>query len=78
MAEFYVTQERAMAPGIAGEWPKVIPKPDNQHGRRLVKVDGVQEMIDGIDQMIINKNCGGDEWWSGFYKAVAGRDKASA
>ena len=76
MAEFYVTQEKAMAPGIAGEWPKVIQKPDNPNGR-LLKVDGVQEMIDGIDQMISNEECGGDKWWDGFKKAVAGRNKAS-
>lgn len=33
---YYVAQERAMAPGIAGEWPAVIPKPKNKNGR-LVK-----------------------------------------
>jgi len=76
MAEFYVTQERAMAPGIAGDWPKVIAKPDSQHGR-LVKVDGVQDMLDGITKMISNEDCGGDGWWDGFKQAVAGRDKAS-
>ena len=77
MPDFYVTQERAMAPGIAGEWPKVIPKPDSQHGR-LVKVEGVQDMIDGITRMINNEDSGGDEWWDGFKQAVEGRNKASA
>ena len=40
MSDYYVAEERAMAPGIAGEWPRVIPKPDNANGR-LVKVEGV-------------------------------------
>jgi len=75
MAEFYITQERAMAPGIAGEWPEVIEKPDTRYGR-LVKVEGVQEMIDGITKMIESKS-GGNGWWDGYREAVAGRDKAS-
>jgi len=45
MAEFYVTQERALAPGIAGDWPKIIPKPDSPNGR-LVKVEGLQQKMD--------------------------------
>jgi hypothetical protein len=45
MAEFYITQERALAPGIAGDWPKIIPKPDNPNGR-LVKVEGLQQKMD--------------------------------
>ena len=47
MADFYVTEERAMAPGIAGDWPKVIPKPDNPCGR-LVKIEGLQQRMDGV------------------------------
>jgi hypothetical protein len=77
MAEFYVTQEKAMAPGIAGDWPKVIAKPDSPHGR-LVKVEGVQEMIDGIQKMLDYKDAGGDGWWAGFDMAVSGHSKASA
>lgn len=76
MAEFYVTQERAMAPGIAGEWPNVIPKPDNPNGR-LIKVDGVQEMLDGIQKMIESKDFGGVDWWEGLNMAVSGYKKAS-
>ena len=45
MAEFYITQERALAPGIAGDWPKIIPKPDSPNGR-LVKVEGLQQKMD--------------------------------
>lgn len=37
MAEFYVTEERAMAPGI-------IPKPDNPNGR-LVRIDGMEQLL---------------------------------
>lgn len=33
---YYIAQERAMAPGIVGEWPEVIKHPTNPHGR-LVK-----------------------------------------
>jgi hypothetical protein len=45
MAEFYITQERALAPGIAGDWPKIIPKPDSPNGR-LLKVEGLQQKMD--------------------------------
>jgi hypothetical protein len=45
MAEFYVAQERALAPGIAGDWPKIIPKPDSPNGR-LLKVEGLQHKMD--------------------------------
>src|SRR3990167_6080839 len=34
---YYVAHERAMAPGIAGEWPEVIPHTTSKHGR-LVKI----------------------------------------
>lgn len=44
MADFYVTQERAFAPGIAGEWPQVIPKPGNKNGR-LIKAEGLGELL---------------------------------
>lgn len=30
---YYVTQERAFAPGIAAGWPEVIPAPHTQNGR---------------------------------------------
>lgn len=33
---YYIAQEMAMAPGIAGEWPTVIPHPKTKNGR-LVK-----------------------------------------
>ena len=45
MTEYYATEERAMAPGIAGDWPDVIPKPDSPHGR-LVKYTDVD--VDGL------------------------------
>ena len=47
MADFYVTEEKAMAPGIAGDWPLFIPKPDNPHGR-LAKIPGLQQRIEGV------------------------------
>ncbi len=34
----YIAQERAFAPGIVKEWPKVIPHPTDKNGR-LVKVE---------------------------------------
>lgn len=46
MTEYYATEEKAMAPGIAGEWPRVIPKPDNPNGR-LVKFEEID-----IDKLI--------------------------
>lgn len=33
---YYLTEERAFAPGIADGWPSVIPAPHTKHGR-LVK-----------------------------------------
>lgn len=30
---FYITQERAFAPGIADGWPEVIPAPHTPNGR---------------------------------------------
>lgn len=47
MADFYVTEERAMAPGIAGDWPSVIAKPDSPHGR-LRKLPGLQQRIEAV------------------------------
>lgn len=47
MAEFYVTEERAMAPGIAGDWPPFIAKPDNPNGR-LKKLVGLQQRVEGV------------------------------
>ena len=47
MAEYYVTEERAFAPGIAGDWPDVIAKPDNPHGR-LVKVEGMEQQLEAL------------------------------
>ena len=47
MADFYVTEERAMAPGISGDWPNFIPKPDNPNGR-LKKLPGLQQRIEGV------------------------------
>lgn len=44
MTTYYATEEKAMAPGISGEWPRVIPKPDNPHGR-LVKVEGYEARL---------------------------------
>lgn len=42
MAEFYMSQERAMTPGISGAWPNIIPH--NKNGR-LVRIDGAENMI---------------------------------
>lgn len=47
MAEFYVTEEKAMAPGISGDWPLFIPKPDNPNGR-LAKIPDLQQRIEGV------------------------------
>lgn len=30
---YYVAQEAAFAPGIAGEWPAVVKAPQSKHGR---------------------------------------------
>ena len=48
MVEYYITQERAFAPGISGEWPKVIVKPDNKNGR-LVKLEGLRDVLIAAD-----------------------------
>lgn len=45
---YYQSQERVFAPGIAGEWPKVMPKPDNQNGR-LVRCDGLHDLLVDAD-----------------------------
>ncbi len=34
-----------MAPGSAGEWPRVIPKPGSPLGR-LVKVEGMEAILE--------------------------------
>lgn len=47
MADFYVTEERAMAPGISGDWPSVIHKSDNPNGR-LKKLPGLQQRIEHV------------------------------
>ena len=52
MAEFYVTEERAMAPGIAGEWPKIIEKPGNPNGR-LVKIEGVEDTLEEVHRLML-------------------------
>jgi hypothetical protein len=44
---FYVAEETAFAPGIAGEWPEVVAKPDNSNGR-LVKVEGVEALLNEV------------------------------
>lgn len=53
MSEYYVTQERAMAPGISGDWPEVIPKPGNPNGR-LVKVEGAEDLIRRVTKFVEN------------------------
>lgn len=35
---FYIAQERAMAPGIIKEWPKVVAKPNKMYNARLVRL----------------------------------------
>ena len=37
---YYVTQERAFAPGIADGWPKVIPAPHTKNGRLVQRKVG--------------------------------------
>jgi hypothetical protein len=32
---YYVTQERAMAPGISGKWPLIIQHPATKNGRLI-------------------------------------------
>ena len=56
---FYMTQEKAFAPGIAGEWPDTIPKPDNPNGR-LVRVDGLQEFLEEVLDYAQNNDA--DHW----------------
>jgi len=56
---FYKTQEKAMAPGIAGEWPRVIPKPGSPHGR-LVRIDGLEEFLEEVLDYAINRDV--DDW----------------
>lgn len=48
MAEYYITEEKAFAPGIASEWPHIIPKPDNPNGR-LVKIEGLRDLLVAAD-----------------------------
>jgi len=31
--DFYIAQERGLAPGIVKEWPDVIPHPTDKNGR---------------------------------------------
>ncbi len=37
---YYVTEERAFAPGIADGWPAVIPAPHSKNGRLVRRVAG--------------------------------------
>jgi len=58
MADFYVTEEKAMAPGIAGDWPLFIAKPDSPHGR-LAKIPGLQQRMDGaVEELTLLSNLG--------------------
>lgn len=52
MAEFYISQEAAFAPGIAGDWPDVIPKPGNKNGR-LKRVHSMELGLDAIKSMLV-------------------------
>ena len=47
----YIAQERAFAPGIAGEWPKIIKHPKSKNGR-LVAVNLTNTLMRKIDQFI--------------------------
>lgn len=51
MSEYYVTQERAMAPGIAGEWPDVIMHPKTKNGR-LKRSQAVKDVIERADRAV--------------------------
>ncbi len=44
---FYITQERAFAPGICSEWPNIISHPTNPNGR-LKKID-IHDLLVQID-----------------------------
>ena len=48
MAEFYISQERAFAPGIVTEWPDIIPNQFSKHGRlkRLADFHSLMVAID--------------------------------
>lgn len=48
MIQVYVTQEKAMAPGIVREWPNVIPHPTDRNGRLVKKslTEIIEEMSD--------------------------------
>lgn len=55
---FYVAEERAMAPGIAGEWPKVLPC--HSKAGRLVKLDPrlCRIMDKAMDRFYEEHGCG--------------------
>jgi hypothetical protein len=48
MAEYYVSQERAFAPGIVTEWPDIIPNQFSKHGR-LKKLPNLHDLMVAID-----------------------------
>ena len=54
MTQYYATEERAMAPGISGEWPDVIPHPTNKNAR-LVKVDPLTAGLTALPT-VVDKN----------------------
>lgn len=41
---YYVAQERAMAPGIVRDWPKVIPHPTDKNGRLVNATDEIEAL----------------------------------
>lgn len=40
---YYVTEERAFAPGVADGWPKVIPAPHTKNGRLVRRKVGTDD-----------------------------------
>lgn len=59
---FYEAQERAMAPGVAGDWPKVIKAPQSKHGR-LIKLGpalskAIAKLIDDYHDKFGCGDCG--------------------
>jgi hypothetical protein len=49
---YYIAQERAFAPGIAGEWPEVIKAPHSKHGRLVRRFGDVDRLTRERDALL--------------------------
>lgn len=62
MSTYYVTQEKAMAPGIADGWPEIIKAPHTKNGR-LKKLSvsecvAIDEVLDSRFRVDVKKGIG--------------------